>query len=244
MNTLSATILSVALSKITESTELIIAAPVTTRDGDSSGLIGSYINVLPSIMKIDKNESFLKYAKRQFEQSWNDIENRNLSLIDLTSSIRPGYHDDDQGIYNVMTEYVPYSEMNRLITMPPEMSNRLTEFYQRTQVAPPTKRPNFNCHSFIGYTFGELRSLHHTNDFDCELDTNETTVNKLLPAAPYAAIKLNGEHTHSLMGIDRPAYGLSIFGTNNPLVISANGLVKYLYGADQLRRIRHIKSRP
>lgn len=113
MNTLCMAIFAISLSKITDTTQMIIATPVTTRDTETFGHIGAYINVLPSVTEIPRDAPFLKYAKDQSAKIWDDIENRNFSLINLLSS--SSSHYDQQGIYNVMVEYVPPAPMNDLI---------------------------------------------------------------------------------------------------------------------------------
>lgn len=107
MNTLCMTILSITLSKLTATQRMIIATPVTTREENSIDHIGSYINVLPSVIEVQPNSSFMEHAMTTATMIWDDIENRNLSLIDILSSTPTVHHTDNQGIYNVMAEYVP-----------------------------------------------------------------------------------------------------------------------------------------
>lgn len=115
MNSLCMAILAVTLYKMTSSERMIVATPVTMRDEDNADHIGSYINVLPVVMAVDGNKSFLQFAKEASRQIWDDIDNRNFSLIELLSSLSPKYHNDSQGIYNVMAEYVPSASINKLV---------------------------------------------------------------------------------------------------------------------------------
>lgn len=116
MNSLCTAILAVTLYKMTSSERMIVATPVTMRNEDSADHIGSYINVLPVVMAVDGNKSFLQFAKEASSQIWDDIDNRNFSLIELLSSLSPKYHNDSQGIYNVMAEYVPSTSSSKLVS--------------------------------------------------------------------------------------------------------------------------------
>jgi amino acid adenylation domain-containing protein len=113
MNTLCMTIFAIVLSKISDTTQMIIATPVTTRDIDAAKYIGSYINVLPSVIELPRDTPFIQYAKAQSTKIWDDIDNRNFSLINLLST--SSSHYDQQGIYNVMVEYVPPILVNDLV---------------------------------------------------------------------------------------------------------------------------------
>ncbi|MDP2631847.1 MAG: amino acid adenylation domain-containing protein [Candidatus Uhrbacteria bacterium] len=115
ISTLCIAILSITLSKMTDSEGMIIALPVSTRDDDSANKIGAYINVLPCVIMVDRDDSFQRYAKAQSRQIWGDIENSNFSLIDLISDMSARDYGDNQGIYNVMAEYVPFTEPNSLV---------------------------------------------------------------------------------------------------------------------------------
>jgi hypothetical protein len=60
------------------------------------------------------------------------------------------------------------------------------------------------------------------------------------PATPYALIDQGGQHNHSTLGINRPEYSMGILGTNNPFVICANGLLRYLYKTEHIKEISGI----
>lgn len=112
MNTLCMAIFSLTLSKLTDTRRMIIATPVTTRDEDNMKHIGSYINVLPSVIESKPNDSFLEYAQTIASKVWDDIDNRNFSLIDIISMTQTAHYDDGQGIYNVMAEYTPLTMLH------------------------------------------------------------------------------------------------------------------------------------
>jgi len=127
LNTLCMTILSIALGKITNSKTMIIATPVTTRNETFSNKIGSYINVLPSVFKINSHKAFLTYAKEQSRSIWEDIENRNFSLIDLASSMPHHNYEDNQGPFNIMAEYVPYVSRSKWIIEDTVIANKFAK---------------------------------------------------------------------------------------------------------------------
>lgn len=115
MNSLCMALLAVTLYKTTDSKRMIIATPVTTRDENSATHVGPYINVLPTVLDVDGDKTFLDYAKDVSNQLWEDIDNRNFSLIKLLGELPSRYRDDSQGIYNVMAEYVPNNSRNGII---------------------------------------------------------------------------------------------------------------------------------
>ncbi len=127
MSSLCIAILAVTLGKLTDSQKFIISTPVTTRDSSSLDSIGSYINVLPIIANPNKNDAFADYVKELSSQIWEGIDNRNFSLIELLAALRSGRHDDTQGIYNTMAEYVPSSPLDDLLLEDSPIPNRYTK---------------------------------------------------------------------------------------------------------------------
>lgn len=115
----------------------------------------------------------------------------------------------------------------------------IADFFHETQAKGHDERQPYNCHSFVAYSIGQQSTSRHTEASTFELAYVDTPPSHLEPTIPYGLINRNNEHVHSTIGINRPEYSLGVLGTNNPLVICANGLLKYLYNARQIREIQY-----
>lgn len=114
----------------------------------------------------------------------------------------------------------------------------VADFFLETQTRSHDERQSsYNCHSFIAYCLGRQSTSRHANASGFKLLNTEVAPSQLVSTTPYALIDKNDEHVHSTLGIDRPEYSMGVLGTNNPMVICANGLLKYLYNAKQIREI-------
>jgi hypothetical protein len=114
----------------------------------------------------------------------------------------------------------------------------IADFFHETQVRERDERQSYNCHSFVAYSIGQQSTSRHTGASNFKLVDVDTSPSHLEPTIPYGLINSDNEHIHSTLGINRPEYSLGVLGTNNPLVICANGLLKYLYNARQIREIQ------
>lgn len=83
-------------------------------------------------------------------------------------------------------------------------------------------------------------SFGHADASGFNLLNDEVPPSQLLPATPYALIDQGGQHNHSTLGINRPEYSMGILGTNNPFVICANGLLRYLYKTEHIKEVSGI----
>ena len=131
-------------------------------------------------------------------------------------------------------------ETEELLCGTDDILGAIADFFHETQVKERDDRQSYNCHSFVAYSIGQQSTSRHTEASTFKLvDDIDTPPSRLESTTPYGLINSNNEHIHSTIGIDRPEYSLGVLGTNNPLVICANGLLKYLYNARQIRKIQY-----
>lgn len=110
------------------------------------------------------------------------------------------------------------------------------DYFCETQAIEPGGRLSFNCHSFAAYSLGRS-TVEHIGVAGFGLSDTDTPPSQLSSVTPYALINKEGQHVHSTLGINRPEYSMGVLGTNNPMVICANGILKYMYNAKHIREI-------
>ena len=161
-----------------------------------------------------------------------DIQSRGLPLEALIGISIDGEKTATEYGYRVNGD-----ETEEVLNGADSVIEAIVSFFHETQVRKPESRLSYNCHSFVSYSLGTQATVQHVNTSNFELSNTEVLPSRLEPAVPYALVRQNGEHNHSTIGINRPEYSVGVLGTNNPLVICANGLLRYLYRADRINKI-------
>lgn len=128
-------------------------------------------------------------------------------------------------------------ESEEALTLDSNQADRLVDFYERCRVAPPERTPFYNCHLLAWYTLGKVNDLLAYDNYRVsQIDDAHSTQ---LEAGQAYMIQVDTSY-HSLLGINRPDYNLSILGDRSPLAISKNAELLSLYEGT---RIQHIQPR-
>jgi hypothetical protein len=121
------------------------------------------------------------------------------------------------------------NEIEETLPLNDYAAGKLVEFYERCRVAAPEDRPFYGCHLLAWYIVGkavDLRQYSHYNS-----GTLSVATTALEPGRTYAVQTAGGDLNHSLVGIGRPDYNLSVLGDYSPLAITDNeGLVSFYDG--------------
>ncbi len=127
-------------------------------------------------------------------------------------------------------EYNPTGrEVEEALRISDFTSDKFVEFYTRCRVAKPENRPPYSCHLFAWYITGAVVDLEMYDRYSIS-QTLPASNMATEPGKIYGIETAEGYIPHSVVGIERPDYNLSMLGDNNPMVIVGNTSLVSLYG--------------
>jgi hypothetical protein len=111
---------------------------------------------------------------------------------------------------------------------------RLAEFYERCRVAKPADRPFYNCHLLAWYITGSVVDLQRYDSYKLAAPSVEVTT---LQAGQTYAIATRDGINHSMVGIERPDYSLSVAGDNSSIAVINNVDLLSLYEGVTIKQV-------
>ena len=132
-------------------------------------------------------------------------------------------------------------EREEVISFPDDIPDRITDFYAQTIALEPEKRPFYDCHLFAFYALGKALKIKEYTALRVTSISPVETTSTLEPGEAYMTTLANGTPNHSVLGIGKAAYNISVIGENMPMLVGHNSDILNLYGATQ---INHIQTGP
>lgn len=112
----------------------------------------------------------------------------------------------------------------------------VTDFYDRTIASDPEMREFYNCHAMVWYALGAITKLHRYESYDGIHYDEQAPHEDLEPGRGYH-VNANGLVNHSVLGINRPDFSLSVLGDNNYLAVVDNPTLMKIYDGSSLFRV-------
>jgi hypothetical protein len=124
---------------------------------------------------------------------------------------------------------------------------RIYEFFERTQTIQKDERPFYNCHNFAIHALTKtdvfkqrIKCTPWTRSFiqysGKTLLSSSIDFNNTEPATGYAMQNEAGLVSHSIVGLNRHGFNVSIFGKGGDMVITDNDTAMHVYGGMVLRQ--------
>lgn len=123
---------------------------------------------------------------------------------------------------------------------------KIVEFFERTRAAAPNKRPFFNCHHLAIHALSDIDVF--SGGYEFKKNNREfsrysrwaeaagvTAPLETVPCEAYAVMTSEWEVTHTIVGIDRPGYCLTVLESCNSMFIMENIQTLRAYDGDSLR---------
>ena len=126
-------------------------------------------------------------------------------------------------------------EIEEAIGFPGGISDRITDFYEQTIALSPEMRPFYDCHLFAFYALGRALKIKEHAELRVVSSHPVEITSNLENGKAYMTALSNGTHNHSVLGIGRGAYNLSVIGEKMPMLVSRNEDILDLYGATQIK---------
>jgi hypothetical protein len=128
------------------------------------------------------------------------------------------------------------TELEESLAIDTYTADRITDFYEQTRARKKEEWPFYSCHVLAMYAMGSLTKLEREISFSqFEMDYSDPIdTNTLEPGRAYSIFSKK-EISHSLIGVNRPDYNLSVIGNYSPMVVSHNDQLIRAYAGTALR---------
>jgi hypothetical protein len=135
-------------------------------------------------------------------------------------------------------------ETEEQIVVDDTMGGHIADFFRQCVSTEPGKRPYHECHTFVWYALGKVKTLGRYESFRIG-GVYAADENLLQAGTAYAVADGQGTPNHSLLGMDGSDRSLSVLGENSSLlaVFSSEQLLRF-YGGVAMQHILPIPTEP